>query len=146
MEAFQKAGAKHLLPVDPKVPLVERPYMMRPGGTVDGKDLKQKGLTGAGQGAAQKRTKVDDKYEGLSKEGKLKSTSFSLPWSNENTAKIAAENAVAAKKLAAAKKGVPVKAATPAKTGFPGFFSAPAKPNPVPVKEEKKKGGFFGMF
>jgi hypothetical protein len=71
-EAWHKAGAKHLFPVDPKdAKYEERPYMQRRNGDWEGNDLKQLGLTGQGQGAASQRLNIDDMYEGLKKSGKL---------------------------------------------------------------------------
>ena len=71
-EAWQKAGGKHLFPVDPTTtPYEERPYMQRKNGDWEGADLESKGLQGKGQGAASKRLRVDDMYEKAKKEGKL---------------------------------------------------------------------------
>jgi len=87
-EAWQKAGAKHLFPTNPKAtPYEERPYMQRKGGDWEGKDLSKIGLAGAGQGEASKRLEVDNVYDGYKAQGKLDSASFfggvSLPWTNE---------------------------------------------------------------
>ena len=72
MEAWQKAGARHLFPVNPNVtPYEERPYMQRKGGDWEGRDLDQKGMKGVGQGVGVPRTKVDDVYEKAKEEGKL---------------------------------------------------------------------------
>jgi hypothetical protein len=71
-EAWQKAGGKHLFPVNPtEVPYEERPYMQRRGGDWEGKDLKNLGLQGKGQGEASKRLKVDEVYEIAEKDGRL---------------------------------------------------------------------------
>jgi hypothetical protein len=71
-EAWQKAGAKHLFPVDPaSAKYEERPYMQRRGGDWEGKDLEVKGLKGFGQGEPSKRLVLDDVYEKAKKEGKL---------------------------------------------------------------------------
>lgn len=71
-EAWQKAGAKHLFPSDPKTtPYEERPYMQRKNGDWEGKDLNKLGLSGAGQGAAAKRLEVDNIYDGYKAAGKL---------------------------------------------------------------------------
>lgn len=71
-EAWQKAGGKHLFPVNPnEVPYEERPYMQRKNGDWEAKDLMDKGLQGRGQGAASRRLAVDDIYEKAKKEGKL---------------------------------------------------------------------------
>lgn len=131
-EAWQKAGGKNLFPVDPTTPLAARPYMQRPGGKPDGSDLIQKGLTGVGQGAASKLNQADKKYEQLASEGKLKSTPFSLPWTNEQTAQM---------KAAAVEKNKAATAAAKAKAG-------PAKNAPPSnvVEEAPKKKGFFGLF
>ena len=50
----------------------------------DGSDLKKKGLLGRGQGMGSKRSSIDDKYDGLEKEGKLASAPWAanLPWTN----------------------------------------------------------------
>jgi len=71
-EAWQKAGAKHLFPVDPATTSYEeRPYMQRKNGDWEGKDLKQLGLVGKGQGTASKRVNLDNLYDDAAKEGKL---------------------------------------------------------------------------
>lgn len=90
-EAWQKAGGKHLFPVNPKeVPYEERPYMQRKDGDWEGLDLTKKGLKGTGQGVASKRLAIDDVYEGAQAEGKLNSVSIfggaSLPWTSKQAA------------------------------------------------------------
>jgi hypothetical protein len=71
-EAWQKAGGKHLFPVNPNdVSYEERPYMQRKNGDWEGSDLADKGLAGKGQGAASKRLKLDNIYDKAKKEGKL---------------------------------------------------------------------------
>jgi hypothetical protein len=126
-EAWQKSGAKNLFPVDPNKPLETKPYMQRPGGTPDGKDLQQKGLKGKDQGTAVKLTEIDKKYEQLGQQGQLKSTPFTLPWTNDATAKLNAANS---------KPNVSNK--TSSKSG--------SKPTPNPVEEPPKKKGLFGLF
>jgi len=85
-EAWQKAGGKHLFPADPRTtPYEERPYMQRKDGDWEGNDLKKKGLSGKGQGAASKRLSIDNLYDNFEKEGKLNSASLfgsgqGLPW------------------------------------------------------------------
>ena len=153
-EAWQKSGGKNLFPVDPSVPLEERPYMQRSGGRADGDDLKKKGLFGRGQAKAEKRLDVDDKYDELEKKGALKSTTFEMPWSNAATKKLAKERAEAAAAANAANK--PKEA--PAKKGMFGKKKAPspygaaakaarrkaaeevAEPEPAPKKK------LFGLF
>lgn len=137
-EAWQKSGGKNLFPVGKDVPLEARPYMQRQGGTPDGSDLKKKGLQPKDQATPFARSKIDEKYEKLEKEGKTKSTPFTLPWTSEAAAKITKDNVerIKAEKLAAAAaKGKPVKPAASSK-----------KTAPAPVEEPKKKGGFFGLF
>ena len=58
-EAWQKAGGKHLFPVDSATPVNERPYMQRLGGSWDASDIRG---AGKGQAAPQKMTAVDKKY------------------------------------------------------------------------------------
>jgi hypothetical protein len=71
-EAWHKAGAKHLFPVDPTTATYEeRPYMQRKNGDWEGKDLKAIGLQGKGQGVASERLEIDDLYEKKKKAGKL---------------------------------------------------------------------------
>lgn len=71
-EAWQKAGAKHLFPADPRTtPYEERPYMQRKDGAWDGSDLKKRKIEGKGQGLASVRLKIDAVYETAKKEGKL---------------------------------------------------------------------------
>lgn len=85
-EAWQKAGGKHLFPVDPTTTSYEeRPYMQRKDGDWEGSDLKKRGLaTNKGQGAASSRLALDDLYEEADKKGLLNSASFlggiALPW------------------------------------------------------------------
>lgn len=131
-----------MFPVDPSVPLEERPYMQRTGGNADGSDLKKKGLFGRGQGAGSARLDVDDKYDSLEKEGKLRSFAFEVPWSNkqldeQNKKKIAETRATT---LAA-------KAKEAKQTKKPAFTFGKKKapePEPEPVPEPKKK--MFGLF
>lgn len=71
-EAWQKAGAKHLFPVNPnEANYEERPYMQRKDGDWEGKDLKKLGLQGKGQGEARNRMKIDDVYDDDFAAGKL---------------------------------------------------------------------------
>lgn len=71
-EAWQKAGAKHLFPADPRTtPYEERPYMQRKDGAWDGSDLKKRKIEGKGQGLASVRLKIDAVYETAKKEGKM---------------------------------------------------------------------------
>ena len=123
-ESWQKAGQKHLFPVDPKTPIVEKPYMQRTGGSFDGEDLKKKGLKGVGQAIFAEKSAIDEKYEKLGKEGKLKSTTFSTPWTAAQAAKIGEET----KKERASASGLGKKVA--------------AAPQSIP--EPKKK--LFGLF
>lgn len=87
-EAWQKAGGKHLFPVDPlTTPYEERPYMQRKDGDWEGNDLKKMGLKGLGQGMAEKKLKLDEVYEEAKAAGKLNSASIfggiALPWTNK---------------------------------------------------------------
>ena len=71
-EAWQKAGGKHLFPVDPlTTPYEERPYMQRKDGDWEGNDLKKMGLKGLGQGMAEKKLKLDEIYEEAKAAGKV---------------------------------------------------------------------------
>lgn len=140
-EAWQKSGGKNLFPVDPTNPLESRPYMQRPGGSADGKDLKAKGLQGKAQGAASKLNAADAKYEQLSLQGKLKSTPFELPWSNEAAQKITANNIKAKQEEAKANalsRGAKPGAKPAAKSGAKQVVPEPEEP--------PKKKGFFGLF
>jgi len=62
--------------------------MQRPGGMADGSDLMKSGLKGQGQGQAQQKTKIDEKYEKLEKQGALASAPWAknLPWTNSQAA------------------------------------------------------------
>lgn len=88
-EAWQKAGGKHLFPVDPTTtPYEERPYMQRKDGDWEGTDLKKRGIVGKGQGQASNRLKIDEVYDDAEKQGKLNSASFfgsgiGLPWTQK---------------------------------------------------------------
>lgn len=90
-EAWHKAGAKHLFPVDPsEVPYEERPYMQRKNGDWEGKDLKERKIQGKGQGLFGIRMKIDDIYDKAKAEGKLDSASIrgsgpGLPWTTKDT-------------------------------------------------------------
>jgi hypothetical protein len=154
-EAWQKSGGKNLFPVDPSVPLEERPYMQRTGGSADGEDLKKRGLFGRGQAKASEKTSVDEKYDQLEATGALKSTPFELPWSNSAAKKLAKEKAEAAAQ-AEVKTGKVRKAgkASPfgAKTTGGSKYGAAAKAarkaaaeaEAAPEPEPKKK--LFGLF
>jgi hypothetical protein len=122
---------------DANTPMNERPYMRRGNGSVDGEDLKKKGLFGMGQGKEIQKTAEDLKYEKLEKEGKLRSTTFNMPWNNdESDAKFAKANAERAEaKLK--KAGGAVKKAAPLKKGAVA---------PVAILEEPPKKKFFGLF
>ncbi len=123
-EAWQKSGAKNLFPVDPSKPLQTKPYMQRPGGSPDGKDLKKLGLKGEGLGAPVKLTEVDKKYS------QQPSSGFSLPWTNDATKKLTQaakvdKNAkpVAGKAIATKSSVKKEKVEEPvAKKGFLGLF------------------------
>jgi hypothetical protein len=119
--------------------------MQRPGGSPDGADLKQKGLKGAGQGKELKKLDIDLKYEQLAKEGKLKSSPFSLPWTNEAAQKVTAAKTadIRAKAAAANAANAAKKAGTVGKKVDPK--SAKSAPAPAAAPEPKKKG-FFGLF
>jgi len=79
---------------------------------------------------------VDDKYEKLEKEGKLKSTTFVVPWTSKDVSKIDAAKIEERKKvIEEAKKKNAAGIKPPAKTAP----SSSASPPP-------KKGGFFGLF
>lgn len=101
--------------------------MQRKGGSADGEDLKKRGLMGKGQAFFSKKVDADVKYEKLEKEGKLKSTPFSVPWTASAAEKLARENAKAAKEINAAKK------------------NAKSNKKVEPEVKEKKKG-LFGIF
>lgn len=155
-EAWQKAGGKHLFPVDPRVtPYEERPYMQRGGGDYTGSDLKKKGLFGRGQGSGSEKNELDDYYAMQKKAGKLDSSSIlgegeGIPWTSKAlTERFSAKrgpkkmvgNAKATKKLsekelAARKKNLfkPIKT-TKKET---------AVTTEVEEKPKKKKG-FFGF-
>jgi hypothetical protein len=109
-EAWQKSGQTHLFPVDSKTPVEARPYMQRTGGSADGSDLKSRGLKGKDQAKAFEKTQIDAKYEQLEKEGKLRSSPFSIPWTAGEAEKLTAAN-LAEKKKSMANKS-PTKGAT----------------------------------
>ena len=117
--------------------------MRRGNGSIDGDDLKKKGLSGSGQGKGMAKSDVDVQYEKLEKEGKLRSSTFSMPWTNEAASKITSDKFAAANAERAAAKlkkagGVaPKKVVTPLKKG--------AVAPPAPVEEPPRKK-FFGLF
>ena len=110
----------------------------------DGSDLKKKGLFGKGQGVGSKRNALDEKYDGLEKEGKLASAPWAanLPWSNTAAEKY--KTPLAKKKeeerLAAAAKNKK----SPKPLLNKGKISGKSKT--VEEAEPRKKGGFFGLF
>lgn len=126
-EAWQLSGQKHLFPVDPSVPLEARPYMQRQGGSADGKDLSLKGIKPKGQAMPFAKTKVDEKYEKLEKEDKLRSTPFQVPWTTAAAQKIGKKEEVGAKVVSKA-------------------TSKPTKADTTVTDEPKKKKSFFGLF
>lgn len=160
-EAWQKAGAVHLFPVDPTTASYEeRPYMQRRGGSWEGKDLKKLGMEGKGQGAPQKRLELDNFYEKAKKEGRLDSASIfggaNLPWtqkaanelnnSKKNNKKVEAvgtKAGIAAKKLSSSELAARKK--TLAKVSFASEEKKKATKATVGGDGEKKKG-FFGLF
>ena len=71
--------------------------MQRKGGRADGSDLKKKGLFGRGQGKGI-ASNLDEKYDKLEAQGKLKSTNFELPWNQAQAKKIDSERMEATKK------------------------------------------------
>ena len=95
-EAWQKAGGKHLFPVDPRTtPYEERPYMQRKNGDWEGGDLSKKGYKGkeGSQGEAGKRLRIDGVYDKAKKDGKLDSANIfgsgmSLPWTSKQAQQI----------------------------------------------------------
>ena len=96
--------------------------MQRTGGSFDGEDLKKKGLFGLGQATFAKKNEIDEKYEKLGKEGKLKSTTYSTPWTAAQAAKIGEEKKM--ERVSASGKG---------------------KTTQQPVPQEPKKK-LFGLF
>lgn len=141
-ESWQKSGGKNLFPVDPNTPMEERPYMQRPGGKPDGSDLKSKGLFGKGQGKGVE-SKVDAKYDQLEKEGKLKSSTFVMPWTSQEANKQAKDRMEAAKEeriaAAQAKNGKVGGKVVPVKKGGK-VVAEPEEPEPP------KKKGLFGLW
>lgn len=154
-EAWQKAGAVHLFPVDPKtVSYEERPYMQRKGGDWEGKDLSQLGLEGKGQGTASKRVDLDNIYEKAKAEGKLDSVSIfggaKLPWTIQNTK---SEDPTKVKPGAAAKSTVQLSEsekaklkANLAKVSFSNSAKPTAPSSDDAVKTEEPKKKLFGLF
>ena len=145
-EAWQKSGGKNLFPVDPNTPEEEKPYMQRKGGRADGSDLKKRGLFGRGQGMGI-ASDVDEKYDKLEKEGKLKSTNFELPWSKAQAKKIDADKMAATKAATKAAKTPKKKVGKPSPFGAAAkakraaaLAEAEAEPEPAPKKK------LFGLF
>lgn len=133
-EAWQKSGQGHLYPVDGKsTPLEARPYMQRTGGSADGKDLLTKGIKPKEQALPSAKNKIDEKYEKLEKENKLRSYPFAVPWTSEAVAKIGKDKIDAAK----AAKGAAKTTTSMSSTKKPPA-AAPSAPEP------KKK--LFGLF
>jgi hypothetical protein len=133
-EAWQKSGGKNLFPADASTPLDKRPYMQRSGGSADGDDLKKKGMFGMGQAASSKKSDVDERYEKLEKEGKLRSSAFQVPWTS------AAANKEFSKKVE--KKDVKKDVKAPVKV----MASKKGTPAPAPAPAAPAKKGFFGLF
>lgn len=159
-EAWQKAGAVHLFPVDPTTASYEeRPYMQRRGGSWEGNDLVKLGMKGRGQGAPQKRIDLDGFYEKAKKEGRLDSASIfggaNLPWTSEaanamnNSKKSKKVEAVGTKAGIAAKqlnkRELEARKKSLAKVSFANEEKKKAKASAAADGGEKKKG-FFGLF
>ena len=152
-EAWQKAGGKHLFPVDPlTTPYEERPYMQRKDGDREGKDLIKRGISGAGQGKAEKKLKLDEVYEEAKAAGKLNSISIfggaSLPWTNQATDDMSKETSKAlqqARGVAGKKLSPQELARLKANLVKPTITPPKSKANLVSADEPKKKG-FFGLF
>jgi len=160
-EAWQKAGAVHLFPVDPNTASYEeRPYMQRRGGSWEGNDLKKLGMKGRGQGAPQKRLDLDNFYDKAKKEGRLDSPSIfggaPLPWTQKaadelNNSKnrqkkveaVGTKAGIAAKQLS--KSEMAARKRTLAKVSFANEEKKKAKAEAAASSGEKKKG-FFGLF
>eukprot|EP00596_Hydrurales_sp_CCMP1899_P007241 CAMPEP_0119038006 /NCGR_PEP_ID=MMETSP1177-20130426/6655_1 /TAXON_ID=2985 /ORGANISM="Ochromonas sp, Strain CCMP1899" /LENGTH=191 /DNA_ID=CAMNT_0007000003 /DNA_START=132 /DNA_END=707 /DNA_ORIENTATION=- len=150
-EAWQKAGGKHLFPVDPSTtPYEERPYMQRKDGDWEGKDLGKRGLSGFGQGMAEKKLKLDEVYEDAAAAGKLNSVSIfgglSLPWTNQQTEDM---NKTVSKDMKQA-RGVAKKALSPKelaklKSSLAKPVFSPKKGDPVAAAPAPKKK-LFGLF
>jgi hypothetical protein len=152
-EAWQKAGGKHLFPVDPlTTPYEERPYMQRKDGDWEGKDLIKRGLNGQGQGKAEKKLKLDEVYEDAKKAGKLNSISIfggaSLPWTNQQTEDMGKENAKALQQArgVAGKKLSPQEMARLKANLVKPIITPPKSKSSVAVEEAPKKKSFFGLF
>lgn len=160
-EAWQKAGAVHLFPVDPNTASYEeRPYMQRRGGSWEGNDLKRLGMKGRGQGAPQKRLELDNFYDKAKKEGRLDSPSIfggaPLPWTQKaanelNNSKkkqdikaVGTKAGIAAKKLS--KSELDARKRTLAKVSFANEEKKKAKAAAAEASGEKKKKGLFGLF
>lgn len=152
-EAWQKAGGKHLFPVDPlTTPYEERPYMQRKDGDWEGKDLIKRGLNGQGQGKAEKKLKLDEVYEDAKKSGKLNSISIfggaSLPWTNQQTEDMSKENAKALQQArgVAGKKLSPQEMARLKANLVKPTVTPPKSKSAVVTEEAPKKKTFFGLF
>jgi hypothetical protein len=128
---------------DKDTPMNERPYMRRGNGSIDGEDLKKKGLQGAGQGKEMAKSAEDLKYEKLEKQGLLRSSTFSMPWTNEAAAKVTSAKFEAANAERAALKAKKAAGGSVAKKVVPLKKGAVAPPAPV---EEPPKKKFFGLF
>ena len=153
-EAWQKSGGKHLFPVDPNnSKYEERPYMQRRGGDWEGKDLKDRGLKGFGQGQAYERLDLDEMYEDAAKAGKLNSVSIfggaSLPWTNNDANKmdnskeksLNFQRGTAGKKLSQAELN-----ALKQSLVKPIVTKNAVKEDAVAAEVAPKKKGLFGLF
>lgn len=118
--------------------------MRRGNGSADGEDLKKAGLSGAGQGKEMAKTGIDATYDKLEKEGKLRSSTFSMPWTNEAAAKITSAKFEAANAERAALKAKKAGGAVPAKKVVTPLKKGAVAPAPVVEEPPKKK--FFGLF
>lgn len=147
-EAWQKAGAVHLFPVDPNTATYEeRPYMQRKGGDWEGSDLKKLGKTGKGQGQGSRRVDLDDLYESAAKAGKLNSASIfggaNLPWTSKQAAAL---NNKSKPGVTGTQAGVAGKKLTPAEVAAlkKNLAKITITPKKETVPQEKKK--LFGLF
>ena len=152
-EAWQKAGGKHLFPVDPlTTPYEERPYMQRKDGDWEGKDLIKRGMMGQGQGKAEKKLKLDEVYEDAKKAGKLNSISIfggaALPWTNQATEDMNKDVSKAMQQArgVAGKKLSPQELARLKANLVKPTITPPKKNLTVATEETPKKKGLFGLF
>lgn len=126
--------------------------MQRKDGDWEGSDLKKKGLAGTGQGAAAKRTTLDNIYSVAEKEGRLNSASFfgsglGLDWNGKGAAAKKGEfNPDGKQGARPAGKQLSPAEMEKLKKNLVKVVDSKKNAPAAPAAEPAKKKGLFGLF